>query len=252
LNSHCKQLRTLVVDDEPLARDALIALLEADADIASIEEAADVDEALRKVRVTDPQLIFLDVKMPGGDGFSLLQHLESEAAPAVVFVTAFADFAVPAFDGNAVDYLLKPVTRERFQQALARAKVRIETTHCEPGRTRADRPRYLQRIAVRVGEGVRLIRTQEVERFEAQENYVRVYAERKEFLMYATLSRLVDNLDPESFVRIHRSAVVRIDSIREVHALAAGEYVLTLASGVQVRTGRTYRDTIRSLLSNFT
>ena len=237
-----------------MARDALIALLEADADVASIDEAADVEEALRKVRQTEPQLIFLDVRMPGGDGLSLLQHLEPERAPAVIFVTAFADYAVPAFDGNAVDYLLKPVTSERFHKALARAKSRIEATLAarasDPTVTRSSRPRYLQRIAVRAGDGIRLIRTQDVEWFEAQENYIRVHAERKEYLLHATLSRFLESLDPESFLRVHRSAAVKIDSVREVHGLSAGEYVLTLASGAQVRTGRTYRETVRALLSN--
>ena len=259
LNSNLNGLRTLVVDDEPLARDALIALLEADADVALIEQAADVEQALHKVRLTDPQIIFLDVKMPGGDGFSLLQRLEPGQAPAIIFVTAFADYAVPAFDGNAVDYLLKPVTKERFCKALARAKSRIQATLASresgaavaPG-THASSPRYLQRIALKAAESIRLIQIRDVEWFEAHENYIRIHAEQKEYLLHATMNRLVESLDPETFVRVHRSAAVKIDSIREVHTLSPGEYILTLASGARVRTGRSYRETLRSLLSNFT
>jgi two-component system LytT family response regulator len=184
--------------------------------------------------------------MPGGDGFSLLRRFEPGYNPAIVFVTAFADYAVPAFDNNAVDYLLKPVTRERFRTALSRVKSRMEVS-LEPAV-----PRFLQRIAVPAGEGIRFIKIQEVERFEAEENYIRIHVERKVYLLHATMNRLAESLDPGLFMRVHRSALVKIDSIREVHSLSStGEYMLTLASGAQVRTGRTYRDSLRALLSNF-
>lgn len=223
-----------------------------------IEQAADVEQALHKVRLADPQIIFLDVKMPGADGLSLLQRLEAGRARAIIFVTAFAEYAVPAFDGNAVDYLLKPVTRERFYKALARAKARIHSTQASqqspavvPG-TNASSPRYLQRIALKAREGIKLIQIRDVEWFEAEENYIRIHTEQKEYLLHATLNRLLESLDPDMFVRVHRSAAVKIDSIREVHSLSPGEYILTLASGARVRTGRSYRETLRSLLSNFT
>jgi two-component system LytT family response regulator len=158
-----------------------------------------------------------------------------------------------------VDYLLKPVTQDRFHKALARAKSRIEVTRAarapHHGMATVSHPRslrHLQRIAVKAGDGIRLIKIHEVEWFEAHENYIRIHVDRKEYLLQATMSRLIASLDPEAFVRVHRSAAVRIDSIREAHALSPGEYMLTLASGARVRTGRTYRDNLRSLLSNFT
>lgn len=253
-----KQLRALIIDDEPLAREGLAALLAEDPDVGSIQEAGNATQALSKIQDDDPHLVFLDVEMPEGSGFSVLKNLASDPAPAIVFVTAYERYALGAFDSNAVDYLLKPVTRERFRIAIERAKSRVYASFVqEPEGAGAvceglapSPSRYLERIAVKAGEATKLVKTSDVRWVEADQNYVKIYAERETYLLHVTMNRIVRGLDPRIFLRVHRSAAVNINSIQQIHPAPNGEYVLTLDDGNRVRSGRTYRNAVRSLVWN--
>jgi two-component system LytT family response regulator len=251
-------LSTLIVDDEPLAREGLRMLLAEDPDVAAIHEAKDGREAVAAIRVTRPDLVFLDIQMPEMDGFSVVQEIGDEQMPAVVFVTAHDQYAIDAFEVNAIDYLLKPVTRERFVQALARAKTRLPA-HSAPEASRqilslletlATPRRQLKRLAVRTAGKTLFVDIDDVDWIEAAENYVRLHVGRASHLVHVALSTLERSLDPETFLRIHRSILVNVGRIKELEPALHGEYVVTLANDVRLRSGRTYHETLKAFANN--
>jgi two-component system LytT family response regulator len=255
MNWNRRQLRALIIDDEPLAREGLAALLAEDPDVGSVQEASNADQALNKIRESDPHLVFLDVEMPEGSGFSVLKSIASSRAPAIVFVTAYERYALAAFDNDAADYLLKPVTRERFRMAVERAKRRVCSSFAPDAGPAFEglapsRSRYLERIAVKSGEATKLVKTSDVRWIEADENYVKIHAARDTYLLHVTMNTIVSGLDPRLFLRVHRSAAVNINSIKQIHPASNGEYVLTLDDGNRIRSGRTYRNAVRSLVWN--
>ncbi len=251
-------LSTLIVDDEPLAREGLRMLLAEDPDVAAVHEAKDGREAVDAIRGTRPDLVFLDVQMPEMDGFSVVQEIGADAMPAVVFVTAHDQYAIDAFEVNAIDYLLKPVTRERFAQALARAKARLpERPAPEASRqilslleTLAAPRRQLKRLAVRTAGKTLFVDIEDVDWIEAAENYVRLHVGRASHLVHVALSTLERSLDPETFLRIHRSILVNVGRIKELEPALHGEYVVTLENDVRLRSGRTYHETLKALANN--
>jgi two-component system LytT family response regulator len=251
-------LTALIVDDEPLARTGLRLLLAEDPDVATIHEARDGREAVAALRETRPDLVFLDVQMPEMDGFAVVREVGAEHMPAVVFVTAHDRYAIQAFEVNALDYLLKPVTRERFAQALARAKARLRTEPAgEASRqilslleTLASPRRTLKRLAVRSGGKTSFVDLDDVDWIEAAENYVRLHAGRTSHLVQVAMNTLEKSLDTETFLRIHRSIIVNLGRIQELEPAAHGEYVVTLTNGVRVRSGRTYHEKLKALASN--
>jgi two-component system LytT family response regulator len=248
----------LIVDDEPLAREGLRLLLAGDADVGMIHEAKDGREAVSALRATRPDLVFLDVQMPEMDGFSVVREIGPERMPAVVFVTAHDKYALQAFEINAVDYLLKPVTRERFAQAFARAKSRLQTQPAaEASRqilslleTLAVPRRPMKRLAVRTAGKTTFVDVDDVDWIEAEENYVRLHAGRASHLVHVAMSTLEKSLDPEIFLRIHRSIIVNVGRIQELEPSLHGEYVVTLPHGVRVRSGRTYHEKLKELANN--
>lgn len=252
----------LIVDDEPLAREGLRLLLAGDPDVAAVHEAKDGREAVAILRETRPDLIFLDVQMPEMDGFAVVREIGAERMPAVVFVTAHDRFALQAFEVNALDYLLKPVTRERFARTLERAKARLRSQPAgeesrEESRkilslleTLASPRRAIQRLAVRSAGKTSFVDLVDVDWIEAAENYVRLHAGKTSHLVLVPLGTLEKSLDPETFVRIHRSIIVNAGRVRELEPVAHGEYVVTLAGGVRVRSGRSYHETLKALASN--
>lgn len=248
----------LIVDDEPLAREGLRLLLAGDPDVAAIHEARDGREAVAALRETRPDLVFLDVQMPEMDGFEVVREVGPERMPAVVFVTAHDRFALQAFEVNALDYLLKPVTRERFARTLERAKERLRSQPAgEESRkilslleTLASPRRAIQRLAVRSAGKTSFVDLADVDWIEAAENYVRLHSGKASHLVLVPLSTLEKSLDPETFVRIHRSIIVNVGRIRELEPVAHGEYVVTLPGGVRVRSGRSYHETLKALASN--
>ncbi len=252
------QLTTLIVDDEPLAREGLRALLAKDPEIAAIREARDGREAVAAIRECKPDLVFLDVQMPEMEGFAVVQTIGAQSMPAVVFVTAHDQYAIQAFEVNALDYLLKPVIEERFVKALGRAKDRIRSNAAADSNrqiiglleTIASPRNYLKRLAVRSAGKTVFLDIEEVDWIAAAENYVELHAGKAAHLLHVTMNTLEKSLDPEVFIRIHRSIIVNCDRIKELHSGAHGEYVITLRDGVRLKSGRTYADRLKTLVNN--
>ena len=252
------RITTLIVDDEPLAREGLRMLLAEDAEVTAIHEAKDGREAVAAIRALRPDLVFLDVQMPEMDGFGVVAEVGADGMPAVVFVTAHDRYAIQAFEINAIDYLLKPVTGERFRQALARAKERLNVSPGEGAsrqilsllETIASPPRYLKRLAVRSAGKTVFVDVNDIDWIEAAENYVQLHAGRAGHLIHVTMNTLEKSLDPETFVRIHRSVIVNVQRIKELQPALHGEYAITLANGVRLQSGRAYNAKRRALAEN--
>ena len=248
----------LLVDDEPLAREGLRLLLSGDADVAAIYEAKDGSEAVRAIRDLRPDLVFLDVQMPEMDGFQVVREIGADHMPAIVFVTAHDEHAIQAFEINAIDYLLKPVSRERFTKALARAKSRLGSRPADETSRKivslleslAAPPRYLKRLAVRSAGKTIFVEMKDVDWIEAAENYAQLHVGRSAHLVHVAMNTLEKSLDPEMFLRVHRSAIVNIARIRDLQPASHGEYMLTLTNGVRLQSSRTYNEKLKALAAN--
>jgi two-component system LytT family response regulator len=251
-------LTTLIVDDEPLARDGLRALLSRDPEVSAIREATDGREAVAAIRQSNPDLVFLDVQMPEMDGFDVVRKIGAERMPQVVFVTAHDQYAIQAFEINALDYLLKPVIEERFVKALVRAKSRIRLNVAADSSRQiiglleiiASPRRYVKRLAVRSGDKTVFVDVEDVDWIEAAENYVELHISHASYLLHLTMNALEKSLDPEFFLRIHRSIIVNLFRIKSLQSSAHGEYVITLRDGARLQSGRTYSSRLRALVNN--
>ena len=250
-------LRVLVVDDEPIARRGLLRLIRQEADIEVVGECGDGAAAVAAIGRLAPDLVFLDVQMPELDGFAVIDAVGANRMPAVIFVTAFDQHAVRAFDAHAIDYVLKPIDPERFRAAISRAREQLARPEDDFVRRVAlalqaiDRPvasRYPARLAIRSDGRIRLLDLGEVERIAAAGNYVEVHAGGRKHLMRDTLAGLEDRLDPGRFVRVSRAAIIGIEHVREVQSLFNGDFVVILKGGAQVNGSRRYRAALERLL----
>lgn len=249
---------TLIVDDEPLAREGLRMWLAADPDVSAIQEAKDGKQAIAAIRDTRPDLVFLDVQMPEMDGFSVVHEIGADRMPEVVFVTAHNQHAIQAFEINAIDYLLKPVTEQRFTQALMRAKTRLQSRPSEEANrqiiglleTIVSPRRQVKRLAVRSAGKTVFVDVDEIDWVDAAENYVQLHCGQAVHLLHVPMNTLEKSLDPETFLRIHRSTIVNVGRIKDLQPGVHGEYVLTLRSGVRLQSGRTYQEKLRALAAN--
>ena len=249
-------VRALIVDDEELARERIRTLLSADPGVDVVGECAHGQQAVDAVQELRPDLMFLDVQMPGMDGFGVLQALGSEAPPAVVFVTAFDQFALKAFEVHALDYLLKPFNNARFGAALERARGHLRRARAghddariaELLRHLGAAPSYRDRLPVKDGSRHVFIPTDEIEWVEAEGNYVRLHTKAKAYLVREVIGQLAARLDPARFLRVHRSFVVNVAHIASVEPWSNAEYLVTLRSGARVQTSRSYRDAVLGLL----
>ncbi len=246
---------SLVVDDEPLARELLCALLARDPECAGVSEATNGAEAVARIRSERPDVVFLDVQMPELDGLGVVEAVGAGRMPATVFVTAFDDHAIAAFEMNAVDYLLKPVTRERFDHALARVRTRLRDTGAGDDRRRiVDLLRTLagtspvERLAVKAAGRTVFVEVADVDWIGAAENYVELHVGRESHLLHVTLTTLERALDPARFLRIHRSTIVQVPRIVELLPGPHGEFEVVLRDGTRLRSGRTYADRVRALI----
>lgn len=230
-------IHALVVEDEPLAVRRLRRLLREEPDVKVVGTCGDVPAARASIETLSPDLVLLDVRLPGADGLSLLDGLPAERRPAIIFVTAYERYAVPAFSHEAVDYLLKPIDPERFRVALARARRRLGRQDRMAG---AGSP--LTRLLVRERGRAFFVRVNDVDWFEARGNYVRLHAGHATHRVRVPLTRLATRLDPGVFRQISRSHIVRIDGIRELQPWFHGDGVVILASGARLRLSRRYRD----------
>ncbi len=243
------RIRTLLVDDEVLARLAIRQALASHADIEIVGECGNASEALQAVAALEPDLMFLDIQMPGKDGFGLLHSLPKAPLPLLVFATAFAEHALAAFDANAIDYVLKPIDQQRFDQAMGRVKKHWYgmnvSTHAAANDVAGN---YLRRISVNTGEHSRVIPVSDIDWVRADGNYVRIHVGGKCFLHRETLRHLLESLDPNDFLRIHRSIVVNVDRIREVHTLFQGHAEVVLRDGTRLDLSRRFRAGARAAL----
>lgn len=251
-------LRIVLADDEPLVRERLRSLVDAREDCTLVAECADGAEAVSVIEREKPDLVLLDVQMPELDGFEVLDALAEDHRPAVIFVTAYDEYAVRAFEVNAVDYLLKPLEAERFNAAIERV-----TRGSREGRESRDagdaglrallddlrRKRgYTTRLVVRDGHRVSFVPAADINWIDASGNYARLHAAGRTHLLRETLKSLEARLDPERFVRVHRSAIVNIERIVAMEPYFHGEYVLTLKDGTKVTSSRTCSGRLREML----
>lgn len=242
------RIKALIVDDEPLARDRIRELLKEHPEVEIIGEARNGQEAIASVTNHNPDLVFLDVQMPDLDGFSVLQNLKTDQLPLIIFVTAYDQHALRAFDVHAVDYLMKPFDRQRFAEAVEQAKVFMKGAK-EPDTTRIlnmlqelrTGARHLERFAVKNGETVFFVRAEDVDAIEAQGNYVRLNLAGSSHLLRDTLNNIEAQINPRMFVRIHRRTIVNIDRVKEVQTWARGEYRVVLSTGAHYTLSRSYR-----------
>jgi two-component system, LytTR family, response regulator len=245
-------LRALIVDDEPPARARVRALLENEPDVCVVGECADGITAATTIATTRPNVVFLDVEMPEQDGFEMLQSLDLASELHVVFVTAYDHYALRAFEVHAADYLLKPFDRERFQQTVAHLRERIAASNW-PG-ARAQLQRLLQdvtrartdsRVVVKTDGRLVVLDPDSIDWIAADGNYARIHLGSEQYLVRETLSSLAQRLDPTRFARIHRSTIVNLRQVHELHPLFHGEYVIVLRSGARLTLSRTYREALR-------
>ena len=253
MSSSTGKIRVLIVDDEPLGRTVIREMLRPEAGIEVIGECATGQEAIEGVRALRPDLVFLDVQMPEMDGFEALAALGSDELPLVVFVTAYDQYAVRAFEVHAVDYLLKPFDRERFARAVdhARAQLRREREGAVNERILAlleSRARHLERVVVKSNGRVFFLKTEEIDWIGAEGNYVSLHVRKETYLLRETIGGIEAQLDPARFPRIHRSQIVNLDRIRELRPWSHGEYHVILHDGTQLTLSRSYRDRLQKLL----
>ena len=250
------RIRALVVDDEKLARERVRDMLHGDPEIEVIGECANGREAIEAVKKKSPDLVFLDVQMPGKNGLDVLDSLAAELMPAVIFVTAYDQYAVRAFEVHALDYLLKPFDQARFQKALERAKAQIlsgrkgeigQRIMSALEQMRA-KPEYLERLVVKTNGRVFFVKTCEIDWLEAEGNYVRLHSGKESYLLRETITSLESQLDPKVFMRVHRSAIVNINQIQELQPWFHGEYRVMLNGGIQLTLTRSYKDRLHDLL----
>ena len=234
-------IRTAIVDDEPLARSNLSLLLRLDPEIEIVSECGSGADAPDVIRRTRPDLLFLDVQMPEYDGFDVLELLGKDVPPALVFVTAYDQYALRAFDAGALDYLLKPFDNARFEQTLARAKQKIIRDKIQPLR--------LEFLTVKSAARVTFVRLKEIDWIEAADYYAGLHVGAKVHLLRRSISELEHDLDPALFCRIHRSSIVNLDRVCGLKLNQEGEYDVLLEGGVALRLSRSYRKQLQSRLA---
>jgi two-component system, LytTR family, response regulator len=253
----CVKLRALIVDDELLSRKKIRAFLQEYPEFQVVGECADGEQAVADIKAHKPDLIFLDVQIPGRNGFEVLDGLEDKCAPAIIFVTAFDKYAVRAFEVRALDYLLKPFNKARFAEAVnrfhergarlsgAERKEELKSLLREIQRE----SRESERIVVKSGSRTIFLRKGSIEWVEAQGDYVKLHSAKECHLLRETMAALSDRLDPGRFVRIHRSRIVNLDCIREIRPLWGGDYTVLMRDGTELTMSRTYRANLQGALS---
>ncbi|HEY3778702.1 MAG TPA: response regulator [Rhizomicrobium sp.] len=242
-------LRALIIDDMALSRSRTRRYLGSEPGVEIVGECADADTALADIRTLKPDVLLLDVQMPGLNGLDMLKQIAPRERPAVVFITAFEEFAVPAFAAQAVDYLLKPFDRERLQQALARVRAHLRQRGSGPAQSpRQLQAPFLERIAVKSVGRITFVDTAAIDWIETAGNYVALHCGRDNHLVRATMGQIESQLDPRRFVRIHRSTMVRIDAVREIQPLYNGDQTVILTNGDKVVLSRSYREKAQAAL----
>lgn len=252
-----EKIRTVIVDDEPLARRGIRAQLKEEKDIEIISECRNGKEAVEAIETQAPDLVFLDVQMPELDGFGVLDAVGVDRMPAVIFVTAYDRYALRAFEVHALDYLLKPFDDDRLARAIERVRRQIERQSIDDLSRRLQgllddmqsARKHVERLVIKSAGRIFFLSVGEIDWIEAADNYVRLHAGRESHLLRETMNNLEKKLDPEEFLRVHRSRIVNIRKIKELQPLFRGEYDITLRDGTRLESGRGYRERIQKLFS---
>ena len=250
------RIKAIIVDDEPLARERVIQLLSQESDVEIAAACADGLAAISAINEHHPDLIFLDVQMPEVSGFDVLRELDAETMPAVIFVTAYDQYTIQAFDESAVDYLLKPFGEERFRQAVSRARQRLrpesENHYGERLLRLLDHFNltrgFLERLIVSHNNRMILIPVNDVDWVDTYGNYLKIHTNARTYLLRETMENLASRVDPEKFLRIHRSTLVNLDRIKELQPMFGGQYTIVLHGGTELTLSRNYR---KSVLEKF-
>lgn len=251
-----QKIRVCIVDDEPLARKRIEKLLSKDSEVVITKTCANGQEAIEYLKSEDIHILFLDIQMPKLSGFDVLNQVKLKNVPAIIFTTAFDEYAVQAFEYSAIDYLLKPFDNKRFEQALAKAKHRVMHAHTDEFTKRLEKllnqmesgKKYLKRIMIRASDRVYFINVENIEYIEAEGNYVGIHANGKKHLLRETMTNMEKRLHPEHFVRIHRSMIININEIAELQPWFHGDHLVILRSGQKVTMSRNYKKNLQSLL----
>jgi len=252
------KIRTLIVDDEPLARDRVRRFLRDETEIEIVGECGNGAEAIEFIKKEKPELVFLDIQMPEKNGFDVIKSLDAKTIPTIIFVTAYDQYALQAFDASALDYLLKPFNRERFHRAVGRAREHIENKKRGNLDERiasliADlktEKKYLERLVVKSVGRVFFLKIDEIDWIEAAGNYLKLHVGRESHLIRETMNAIEAKLNPDKFLRIHRSTIVNIDRIKELHPMFSGDYDVVLQNGTKITLSRNYRERFLELFEN--
>lgn len=252
-----KKISTIIVDDEPLARRGIRSQLGEYGDIEIIAECRDGREAIGAIIEHSPDLVFLDIQMPEYDGFAVLRQVGPDSMPAVIFVTAYDEHALKAFEVHALDYLLKPIDEIRLQEALAHARAQIEQRRTQNLTQRlqsliddlGSRTPPRERLVIRSSSGrMFFVNVSDIDWIQAADNYVKLFIGGETHMLRETMTNLARKLDPSQFLRVHRSSIVNVKRIKEIHPLLNGIYEIILRNGIRISTGRIYREQIQNLL----
>jgi two-component system, LytTR family, response regulator len=257
-------LRTIIVDDEELARRGLRTLLEQDGDVEIVRECSNGREAIEAIQALEPQLAYIDIQMPGKSGFDVIAAIEQQKCPHVVFVTAFDEYAVQAFEVRALDYLLKPINQARFTESLQRARTAIANSRDEEmlrrlAQVAADLRQSFahptpgspaDRISVKTRHGHVILRVADIDWVGAERDYVSLHVGAKSWLLRETIAAAEARLGPAGFVRIHRSVLVNAERVRELQPLSKGEYTVVLTDGTELKLSRSYRLALEHLMGD--
>jgi two-component system LytT family response regulator len=257
-NQPARTITALIADDEPLARELLRSMLSRHPELHILGECRDGEETITMVRKHQPDLLFLDIQMPEQDGFEVLREIPEDRMPVVIFVTAYDQYAIRAFEVHALDYLLKPFDEERLERAVTRAQHYLDSRHQEGNqiaermyemlRQMQTRPQYTERVVIRDGDRAFLQPAAEIDWLEADGKYTRVHVGKEIYSIREGITKLEQELDPSRFLRISRSAIVNIDQIKELRSWFQGDYLVVLKNGKQLTSTRTYREGLQALL----
>lgn len=244
------RIRTIIVDDEPLARQIIGEYLESHADVEILDDIGDPRQAFKSIIKNKPDLLFLDIQMPEMTGFELLMQLPKK--PAVIFCTAYDQFAIAAFEENAIDYLLKPFGQQRFDQALQKARLLLASQSTIPAfdklikQLQPQKP--LERLIVRKRDHLQMVSVGDILWIEAQEDYVQIHTAKHKHLLLQRLGDLQDKLPADRFLRIHRSTIVNLDAVKEIHPWSSGRFLLRLSNGSEIETSKSGAKLIREMM----
>jgi two-component system LytT family response regulator len=250
------KIKALIVDDEVLARKFIRRLLKDDHEVEIVGECGNGRDAVTTIRKQSPDLVFLDIQMPELDGFSVLEAVGLDQLPEIVFTTAYEHYAIRAFELHALDYLLKPFDQARFRDAIKHAKERIHQRQLEDGRVQIGallesvkkQPEYLDRLIIKADGRITFLKTREIDWIEADDKYVQLHTGKTARMVRQTLSAMESQLDPKRFLRIHRSAIVNVERVKELQPLFGGEHAVLLEDGMKLTLSRKYKAKLFELL----